>query len=159
MEINIRQMKIKNCPDYLFNDNFIVNVKDFDSSLLKIYTLSYKRVFSLNIYYIKYIPTKNLNHMSVNHEKYFFYLFLYDVDGYIGENDGNKYLVFASADKSKEALRNYKKLWGETKGQIKVINDDGPIEYRKEFMKIKFESDDDFPLDKILIILDMIICS
>ena len=32
-----------------------------------------------------------------------------------------------------------------------------PIEYRKEFMKIKFESDDDFPLGKTFIILDMII--
>ena len=32
-----------------------------------------------------------------------------------------------------------------------------PIEYRKEFMKTKFESDDDFPLGKTFIILDMII--
>ena len=36
MKINIRQMKIKNRPDYLFNENMIVNVKDFDSSLLEI---------------------------------------------------------------------------------------------------------------------------
>ena len=127
MEINIRQMKIKNRPDYLFNDNLIINVKDFDSSLLKIYTLSYNRVFSLNSYYIIYIPPKNLNHMCVNHEKDFLYLFLDDADGYIEENDGNKYLVFASTDKSKEALKNYKKLWEETKRQIEVINDDGPI--------------------------------
>ena len=127
MEINIRQMKIKNCPDYLFNDNLIINVKDFDSSLLKIYTLSYNRVFSLNSYYIIYIPPKNLNHMCVNHEKDFLYLFLDDADGYIEENDGIKYLVFASTDKSKEALKNYKKLWEETKRQIEVINDDGPI--------------------------------
>ena len=28
-------MKIKNRPDYLFNDNMIVNIKDFDSSLLE----------------------------------------------------------------------------------------------------------------------------
>ena len=40
MEIKIRQMKIKNRPDYLFNNNMIVNVKDFDSSLLKTYKLS-----------------------------------------------------------------------------------------------------------------------
>ena len=58
MEINIRQMKIKNCPDYLFNDNKFVNVKDFDSRLLEINKLSFKGVFSLNIYYIKYLPTK-----------------------------------------------------------------------------------------------------
>ena len=49
MEINIRQMKIKNRPDYLFNDNMIVNIKDFDSSLLEINKLLFKGVFSLNI--------------------------------------------------------------------------------------------------------------
>ena len=29
-------MKIKNRPGYLFNDNLTVNIKDFDSNLLKI---------------------------------------------------------------------------------------------------------------------------
>ena len=52
-------MKIKNRPDYLFNGNKIVNVKDFDSSVLKV-NKSFKGVFSVNIYYIKYIPTKSL---------------------------------------------------------------------------------------------------
>ena len=50
MEINVRHMKIKNRPDYLFKDNMIVNIKDFDSSLLKIYKFSFKGVFSLNVY-------------------------------------------------------------------------------------------------------------
>ena len=40
MEIKIRQMKIENRPDYLFNNNMIVTVKDFDSSLLEICKLS-----------------------------------------------------------------------------------------------------------------------
>ena len=73
-------MKIKNRPDYLLNDNAIVN-KDFDSGLLKIYKLSLKGVFSLNIYYIKYISTKTLDH--VDDDKDYLYLFLDDVDGYI----------------------------------------------------------------------------
>ena len=64
MQVNIRQMKIKNYPDYLFNDNMIVNIKDFDSSLLEINKLSLKGVFSFIIYYIKYIP-KNLNRVSI----------------------------------------------------------------------------------------------
>ena len=42
MEINIRQIKINNRPDYLFNDNMIVDIKDFYSSLLKRYKLSFK---------------------------------------------------------------------------------------------------------------------
>ena len=44
MEINIRQMKSKNRPDYLSNDNMTVNVKDFDSSLLEINKLSFNGV-------------------------------------------------------------------------------------------------------------------
>ena len=40
-----------------------------------------------------------------------------------------------------------------------VINNDKPIEYRKDFMKIKFESDDDLNLHKAFNILDMIIAA
>ena len=50
MQVNIRQIKIKNRPDYLFNDNMIVNIKDFDSSALEVKKLPFKGVFSLNIY-------------------------------------------------------------------------------------------------------------
>ena len=49
-----------------------------------------------------------------------------------------------------------KKLWEETKRQIEAINDNEPTEYRKGFMKIRFESDDDFSLDKALSNTDMI---
>ena len=94
-------MKIKNRPDYLFNDNLIVNIKDFDSNLLKIYKLSYKRVVSLNIYYIKYITTKALD--RVNDDNNYLYLFLDDVDRCIKLNDGIKYLVFTPTEKNKEA--------------------------------------------------------
>ena len=51
-------MRIKNRRDYLFNDNLIVNIKNFDSNLLEINRLSFKGVFSVSIHYIKYIPTK-----------------------------------------------------------------------------------------------------
>ena len=51
-------MEIKNRPDYLFNGNMIVNFKNSDSSLLKTNKLSFEEVFSLNIYYTKYISTK-----------------------------------------------------------------------------------------------------
>ena len=60
MQVNLRQIKIKNRPDYLFNDNMIVNIKDFDFSILEINKLSFKGVFGLNICYIEYISTKVL---------------------------------------------------------------------------------------------------
>ena len=160
MEINIRQMKIKNRPDYLFNDNKIVNVKDFGSNLLEINILSFKGVFSLNIYFIKYIPTKSSDRVSIDrtdNDKDYLYFFLDDVDGHIEQNDLIKYLCFASTGKNKEVLKNYKKLWEETKRRIEVINDYEPMKYRKDFMKINFESDNDLPLGKTFDTPDMII--
>ena len=109
MQINIRQMKTKNRPDYLFNDNMIVYVKGFDSSLLEINKLSFKAVFSLNIYYIKYIPTKSPNRVSIDrtdNNGSHLYLFLNDIDGYIKESNGIKYLAFTSTDKNREAFKN-----------------------------------------------------
>ena len=44
--------------------------------------------------------------MGDNHDKDFLYLFLDDVDGYIEENNGIKYLVFSPTEKNK--------LWEET---------------------------------------------
>ena len=137
----------------------IVNIKDFDSSLLEINKLSFKGFFSRNIYYTKHIPTKSPNRVSIDrtdNDEDYLYLFLDGVDGYIEGNDGIKYLVFASTEK-KETLKNYRTLWEETKRQIEIINNDEPIEYRKDFMEIKFELDDDLPLGKTFNILDMII--
>ena len=152
-------MKSKNRLDYLLNDNIIVNIKDFDSNLLEINKLSFKGVFRVSIHYIRYIPTKSSNRVSIDrtdNDEDYLYLFLDDVDGQIQENDGIKYLVFASSCKNKEALKNYTKLWEETKRQIEVINNDEPIKYRKDFMKIRFGSDDDLPLGKTFNVVDMI---
>ena len=83
--------------NYLFNDNNFVNIKAFDSSQLKIYKLSFKAVFSFNVYYIKCIPTKTLD--NVDDEKDYLYLFLDDINEYIEENDGTKYLIFNPTSK------------------------------------------------------------
>ena len=64
----------------------IVNIKDFDSSVLEIKKLPFKGVFSLNIYDIKYIPTKSTNRPSIDttdNDEDFLYLFLDDVERHI----------------------------------------------------------------------------
>ena len=103
-------MKIKNRPDYLFNDSMIFNIKDFDSSLLEINKLSFNGVFSLNTYYIKHIPTRSPNRLSIDkndNDEGYLYLFLDYVDGPIEENNGIKYIVFTLTEKNKETLNNY----------------------------------------------------
>ena len=78
------------------------------------------------------------------------YFVLNNVDTYIEESNENKYLIFASTDKYKEALESYTELWDEIKDQIEAKSGNKPIEYKKDFMKIWFESDDNSPLGKIL---------
>ena len=58
---NIKQINIKNRTYYFFDD--IINVKEFDSSLLKIDKKSYKNI---GIYYIRYITTKDFDNININ---------------------------------------------------------------------------------------------
>ena len=78
------------------------------------------------------------------------YLIIGKTDGYIEENNGNKYLVFAFTDGNKKVLAKVTKLWDEIKHLNETINGGKKGEYVKDFMKIKFNSDDNLPLNKML---------
>ena len=58
---NIKQINIKNRTYYFFDD--IINIKEFDSNLLKIDKKSYKNI---GIYYIRYITTKDFDNIKIN---------------------------------------------------------------------------------------------
>ena len=77
------------------------------------------------------------------------YLIIAEVDGYIEENNGKKYLTFASTNKNKKVIETYTKLWDEIKYHIQTRNAGKSGEYEKDYMKIKFNSDVDLPLNKI----------
>ena len=47
-------------------------------------------------------------------------------------------------------LEKYTRLWDEIKYDIQTMNAGESGEYDKDYMKIKFSSDDDLPLNKIL---------
>ena len=72
-------------------------------------------------------------------------------DQYIEKKNGNRYLNFASRDKNKEVLTKYAELWDEIKYLNKTINGGEVGEYGKEYIKIKLNSDDNLPLNKVLI--------
>ena len=78
------------------------------------------------------------------------YLIIGKVDGHIEEKNGSKYLVFDSADENKEVLKKYTELWDGITNKIKTINGGKKGEYGKDFMKIKFDTDDNLPLHKPL---------
>ena len=78
------------------------------------------------------------------------YLIIGKIDGSIEEKNGCKYLVFDPVDENKEVLKKDTKLWDGIKNEIETINGGKKSEYAKYFMKIKFDSNDDLPLNKQL---------
>ena len=67
------------------------------------------------------------------------------------KKNGNKYLIFDdSVNENKALLKKYADVWDRIKNEIKAINGGEENSYRKGYMKIKFNSDDDLPLNKPL---------
>ena len=56
-------------------------------------------------------------------------------------------LVFYSTDEHKEVWKKYTELWDGIKNETETINDGKKGEYGKDFMKIKFNTDDNLPLN------------
>ena len=77
------------------------------------------------------------------------YLLIDHANGYIEEKGVNKYLVFDSTDKNKELLKKYNDVFNGIRDKIKEVSSD-ECDYEKDYMKIKFNSDDDLPLNKPL---------
>ena len=128
-------------PSKLFFFNDMTNIGDFDLSLLNTDQIAFKSNDSI-IYGIKYI--KNLNGSNS------LYLVFHHLDAYIEKSGENKYLIFASTDKNEMVVGDYTEIWDEIKEQIELISGNKVIKYSKDFMKMKFESDDDLPISKII---------
>ena len=121
----------------------MINIEDSDLSLIKIDK-------NIGIHHIGYITIKSISDCENINCVNPLYLMIGEVDGYIEESNGNKYLTFASTDKNKKVLEKYTKLWDQIKYHIQTINAGNTGEYEKDYMRIKFNSDDDMPLNKIL---------
>ena len=135
---NIKQIDIKNRTCYFFND--MINIKDFYSSLLKIDKKSHWIHHNKKIEDYEIILSVNLLYLIIN-----------KANGYIecnstGENNANKYLIFGAIEK--KVLAKYTELWDKIKYLIETIDGGKQGEYEKDFMKIEFNSDDYFCLNK-----------
>ena len=119
----------------------MTNIKNIDANLLSINQIAFTSTDSV-IYDIEYF--KNLD--GVNS----LYLVFNDVDFYFEKYGENKYFVFALTDKNREALENYTELWNEIKNEIETIRVIEPNKYEKDLLKIRFESGNNLPLDRIL---------
>ena len=133
----IKQINIKNRTYYFYND--IIDLKNFDARFLKIYKKLNK---DISIYNIGYITIKKINDCDNIHSVNTLYLRIDHPNGYIGEKGVNKYLIFDSTDENKELLKKYNNVWSGIKNKIEEVSS-GERDYEKDYMKIKFNYDDD----------------
>ena len=147
---NTKEINIKNRIYYFFDD--MINIEKVNSDLLKIDKKTRK---SIGIYYIGYITMKDSKHVNI-HSVNYLCIIINEVDGSIEEKkNGNKYLTFPSTDKHKKILEKYTELWKKIKSliessSVECNSIDISGKYEKDYLKIKLNSDDNLPLNKIL---------
>ena len=78
------------------------------------------------------------------------YLIIGKVDGHIKKNEESKCLVFDFTNENKEVLKKYTELRDVIKNEIEAINGGKKGKYNKDIMKVKFNADDNLPLNKPL---------
>ena len=143
MNGSIKEINLKNRTYYFYND--IIDIKTFDPNNLKLDKKTYK---DLDIYNIGYVTIKKIGDCYVNNVNPL-YLCIDNASGYIEEINEDKYLVFDVRDENKELLKRYDDVFNGLIDKIKKIDDDW-LEYTKDYTNIKFNSDDNLPLNKPL---------
>ena len=98
---------------------------------------------------IGYITIKTINDYENIYSVNPLYLLLNHSSGYIEQKGMNKYLIFDSTDENNGATKKYNDVWNGIKNKIEEVSS-GECDYEKEYMKIKFNSDDNLPLNKPL---------
>ena len=136
--MSIKDISIKNRTYYFFND---IRIWDFDVNNIKIDEKPYKNIL---IYYIRYGTTKkDLKIYSVNP----LHLIFNKMNGYFEEINGNRYLTLVPTDESEDKIKKYEELEVKIRDLIRTVikkSDD----YDKKYMRIKFDTDDQLPLNK-----------
>ena len=77
------------------------------------------------------------------------YLLVNHASGYSEEKGVNKYSIFDSTNENEELLKKYNHVWNGIKNKIEEVSS-GVCHYEKDYMKTKFNSDDNLPLNKPL---------
>ena len=144
----IRQLNIEGRTYYFYND--LINIKKFNSNNLK---LDKKSVLGNNVHYIGYISKKPQWNFNIVNP---LYLMINRIKGHFEEKDGDKYLIISS--ENGDIMQKYQEVFDRVKEIIKRINDYSyPIKYDDNYMKIKFNTNDNIILNKIISFLTITI--
>ena len=134
----VQELNIKNRTYYYFHD--VIDIKDFQSNLLKIDKKQYNNI---DIYYIGYITIKKIGDWENIHSVNPLYFIIYSPAGYLKKKDGEKYLILDSRER-------YDEVFSVIKKEIETINGGKELIYEKDYAKIGVNIDDDVPLNKQL---------
>ena len=137
MSNKVKDIYMTICTYCFFNN--IMNIKNFGPNNIKIDEKSYKNIL---IHYIEYVAIKDSKYGKINSVNLLYLIF----------NNGSKYLN----KEIKYLALVTKLLWSKIRDLISSItktSDDSD----EKFMKIKFNPDDEFPLNKSLEIPSMTI--
>ena len=103
----------------------------------------------IGIYNTGYITIKKIDDCETIYSVNTLYLLVNHANEYTEEKGVNEYLIFDSTDENKELLKKYNDVWNGIKNKIEEVNS-GEYDCEKDYMKIKFNSDDDLTLNKPL---------
>ena len=136
----IREINTENRTYYFYND--IINFDEFNESKIKI---DRKGFNDLDIYYLDYEYKKKTTECNVINSVNPLYLRIRDLRGKFKKHkDANAwYLIFFG---DADILRKFANTWKSIRAKIGETADD-IVQYDKDYMKIKFESNDNLPTD------------
>ena len=135
----IKEININNRTYYFYND--IINPDEYDESKIKI---DKKDFNDIDIYYLGYEHKKKISECNVINSVNPLYLRIININGQFEKGkDDVWYLVISDKDVYKKLVDIFKSI----KNKITEKTWD-VVEYDKDYMKIKFESNNIFPTDK-----------
>ena len=140
----VKQINIKNRTYYFYND--MINLKNFEPNLLKIDRKSYKNI---GIYNIGYITSKKIDDCEDIYSVNPLYLLVNHAGEYVEEKKWKWILNLWLYRWKQRVTIKYNDAWCRIKNKIEKVGS-GKYDYEKDFIKIKFYSDDELPLNKPL---------
>ena len=136
----LKPINIKNRTYYFYND--IIDLDEFDGSKIKV---DKKDFNDIDIYYLGYEHKKKISECNVINSVNPLYLRIVDIKGQFEKGkDDAWYLVISDKNDVYEKLVD---IFESIKNKITEKTWD-LVEYDKDYMKIKFESNNIFPTDK-----------
>ena len=135
-----KEINIKNRTCYYYND--IIDLDEFDESKIKV---DKKDFNDIDIYYLGYEYKKKITECNVIRSVNPLYLRIVDIKGQFekGKDDAWYLVISDKDDMYKKLVDIFESIKNKTTEKTW-----GALEYEKDYMKIKFESNNIFPTDK-----------